>query len=474
MATTAHAPRHVDDLRGLVSGRDTSGLRERLRRALEHDDVRLAVIDDDPTGTQTVSGVPLVTGWEEGELEWAMRAARPTFAVLTNSRALPEHRAVEINATIGARLAAIAARLGVSLRCISRSDSTLRGHFPAEVEALAAGLGRGGLTTDLVLVCPAFPEAGRVTFDDVHWVLRGEELVPAGDTEFARDGAFGYRSSDLREWVRERAGTGATVASLPLGDLRRGGPEGACERLLSLRGRARYVTVNAVEQADLDALALGVHLAEASGLRTICRTGPSFLSARAGMATATPLARLPASDGSGLLVVGSHTALTTAQLAAARASHDLAEVTLDVAEILASRHDHEIARATEALTAALAHGDAALVTSRELHAGAGAAASLDVSARVADALVAIVAGLPAAMRLAWLVAKGGITSHDLATRALAVRRATVRGQLFHGKVSVWELGEGSTRPGLRYVVFPGNVGDEQTLARTLDRLKGRA
>jgi uncharacterized protein YgbK (DUF1537 family) len=463
MATTAHA------LHSLTSGRDTAGLRERLRRAIEADGVRLAVIDDDPTGTQTVRDVPLVTGWDEDELAWAMQAARPTFAVLTNSRALPERRAVEINLAIGARLTAVAARLGVALRCISRSDSTLRGHFPAEVEALATGL-----ATDLVLVCPAFPEAGRVTFDDVHWVQRGEELVAAADTEFARDSAFGYRSSDLRDWVRERAGAEATVASLALDDLRRGGPEGACERLLSLRGEVRYVTVNAVEQADLDALALGVHLAEARGLRTICRTGPSFLSARAGVATAPPLALLPTSDGPGLLVVGSHTALTTAQLAAARASHDLNEVTLDVGEVLAGRQDHEIARATVALATGLARGDAALVTSRELHAGADAAASLDVSARVADALVAIVRGLPPDLPLGWLVAKGGITSHDLATRALDARRATVLGQLFHGKVSVWELGERSARPGLRYVVFPGNVGDEDTLARALDRLRGRA
>lgn len=469
----------VLDLDALPAAPPAQAERAELRRRLAARRIKLAVVDDDPTGTQTVRDLPLVTDWSEDELTWAMTAADPAFALLTNSRALPCERAVAINCEIGERLALVARRLGVALRVLSRSDSTLRGHFPAEPEALAAGLHEGGEpAADAVLLCPAFPEAGRITAHDVQWVLRDGAPVPAAETEYARDPAFGYEQSNLLEWVRERAGDQATTASVSLEDVRAGAPRVA-ERLLALRGEARYVVANAVEPADLAVLALGVELAEQRGLRLIYRTGPSFVSARAGVATAEPLApaEIAMPGGRGLLVVGSHTALTTAQLDAARARHDFELVTLDVADLRTPDGDATVAavaHAVGALRAALAQGDAALVTSRTSAHAARGERSLQTSNAIADALVEIVAAVARDTPLDWLVAKGGITSHDMAVRALGTRRATVLGQLFPGQVSVWELGEGGLTPGLRYVVFPGNVGDEAALAGALDCLKGQA
>jgi uncharacterized protein YgbK (DUF1537 family) len=483
------------------SAHAVAAARRRVAEQLRAGHVKLAVVDDDSTGTQAVRGVPLIASWEEAELEWAMRNADPTFAVLTNSRALDERRAVAINREIGERLPAVARRLGVEVRVISRSDSTLRGHFPAEAEALAAGLRRAGQTTDCVLLCPAFPEAGRVTIDDVHWVRRGEQLVPVGETEYARDSVFGFTSSNLLDWVCERAGGQAQTGSVTLCDIRRGGPEGVARRLLQLRGQARYAIANAADPADLDVLAAGVTLAEQEGLRVVCRTGPSFLAARAGVGTAAPLTdeelaprdpladgafapRDPLADGAlaprggrGLLVVGSHTALTTAQLELAQERHAFETAMLDVEALLsadARGRDAAVSEAAAKLSAALALGDAALVTSRRYMGAGDRARGLQVAAVVADALVEVVRAVARQVPLDWLLAKGGITSHDLATRALGARRAVVLGQLFPGQVSVWTLGSDSLRPGLRYVVFPGNVGDESALARTLDRLRGRA
>jgi len=251
------------------------------------------------------------------------------------------------------------------------------------------------------------------------------------------------------------------------------------QRLLGLRGTARYVTADAVDEADLEALALGVALAERDGARIVCRTGPSFVAARAGRRTAPPLTddELAGPPGRGLVVVGSHTALTTAQLGRARRDHDLGVVTLDVEQLL-DRDPDVAAGQTRALAgalrAALGAGDAALVTSRRPAHRAGGAGSLADSRRVADALVDVVAAIATDTPLSWLVAKGGITSSDMAVRALGSRRAVVRGQLFPGQISVWELGAGCRCPDLRYVVFPGNVGDEPALSATLHRLKGTA
>ena len=204
--------------------------------------------------------------------------------------------------------------------------------------------------------------------------------------------------------------------------------------------------------------------------------GPSFVGARGGQGPPVALARdeIPRRPGSGLLVVGSHTDLTTRQLARAQARHELGTVELRVPEIAAGRGAQEAQRAGVALTAALRQGDAALITSRRFADAGGAEASLRLGRSVADALVETVAGLDPALPLAWIVAKGGITSSEMATRALGASRATVAGQIFPGLVSLWVLGEQSHRPNVPFVVFPGNVGGDDALADTLDRLTGRA
>jgi uncharacterized protein YgbK (DUF1537 family) len=142
-------------------------------------------------------------------------------------------------------------------------------------------------------------------------------------------------------------------------------------------------------------------------------------------------------------------------------------VTVAVEELLSPRREGAIARAIDDVRSQLGLGVIALATSRS-----PVQAGLETGARVAEALVEIVRVVAREPQLDWVVAKGGITSHDVATKALGARRVTVLGQLFRGQISVWELGEGSVRPGLRLVVFPGNVGDRLALADTIDRLTG--
>lgn len=448
------------------------------------DSERIAVVDDDPTGIQTAAGIPLVTTWDDEDLAWAMEAASPLFAVLTNSRALPEPEAVEINRTIGARLARLAGDRNIRLRVISRSDSTLRGHFPGEVEALADGLGAGGIPVDGVLLCPAFPEAGRVTIDDVHQVRVGDRWVPVADTEFAADARFGYRSSNLAQWAAERCGADVAVGSIPLSVLREG-PDRASETLIAGFKHARYMIANAESPEDLLHVARAVSSAEGQGLNILYRTGPSFVSARAGRGTAMPLTaeEIEPEAGPGLLVVGSHTELTTAQLAAAQLRHRFTTVALDIDKLNSAQEEEReaiIRRATSSLVKALGAGDAALVTSRRFVPPATESASRrastpshTASSLVADTVTSIVESVVSQRPPAWIVAKGGITSHDTAARALHARRAFVLGQMLPGKISMWALGDGSSIPGLRYVVFPGNVGDVDTLTDVLDRLKER-
>lgn len=446
---------------------------------VESQGTRIAVLDDDPTGTQSVHGVPVLTTWESADLRAALTQPSTAFFVLTNSRSRSRLEAAAISATIATRLADLADELGIDVEVISRSDSTLRGHFPAEIDALQRGFGQGGRRYDGVIVCPCFLDVGRVTVDDVHWVREGDQFVPAADTEFAADATFGYRSSNLRAWVQEKTEGRIPieeVRSVSLADIRGGGPRRVTELLQEAAGRA--VVVNAVSYADLEVFVLGLLDAEAAGRRFLYRTGPSFVRVRAGIEP-RPVLRArdiyPDGDrpGFGLVVVGSHAALSTRQLEAAIALGGLHRIELSVPRLLGAGREDEIDRAVEEIAERLPDCDVVLYTSRDLVRADDPDESLALSRSVSGALVEVVARLDRGRPPRFLVAKGGITSSDIATEGLGVRRAQVAGQLLPGAVSVWLLTADSDFPGLPYVIFPGNVGTADTLARVVSILRER-
>ncbi|NJN54061.1 MAG: hypothetical protein HC804_04475, partial [Anaerolineae bacterium] len=185
----------------------------------------LVVLDDDPTGTQTVADVPVLTQWTVDALQAELaEQSSPVFYILTNSRSLPEGEAIALTAEIGRNLQAAAVAAGQEFALISRSDSTLRGHFPAELDALVTAV---PLPFDAWLIIPFFLEGGRYTINDVHYVAEGDHLIPAAATPFAQDAAFGYQSSNLREWVAEKSNgrfPATTVSSISISQLRQGGP----------------------------------------------------------------------------------------------------------------------------------------------------------------------------------------------------------------------------------------------------------
>lgn len=434
----------------------------------------LVVLDDDPTGTQSVHGVPVLTSWTEDDLAWGLQQGAPCVYVLTNTRALgPDDAARTNREVVGAGVAA-ARRLGMDVGFVSRSDSTLRGHFPLETDVITATLRElGEPVPDAVLVVPAFPDAGRITVDSVHYWCTGGTCTPVGETEFARDATFGYAASDLRDWVAEKSvATGSAtpvaavdVLALTVADLRRG-PQAAADVLREARD-GRVVVVDAADEHDLRVLALAEELLAGEGRRFLHRVGPPFVRARVGMEPREPLTReeVPLGDArGGLVVVGSHVGLTTRQLEQLRGGHPLADqVELDVTAVLDdSRREEHLAAVVDRLVGALADGDAVVSTSRVLTTGDDATASLDIAVAVSRAVVEVVQGVVARTAPRFVVAKGGITSSDVARYGLGIRRAVVRGPLLPGLVSLWEPVEGPAA-GVPYVVFAGNVGDDASL-----------
>ncbi|MFE8993885.1 four-carbon acid sugar kinase family protein [Streptomyces collinus] len=440
---------------------------------------RLVVLDDDPTGTQTVADVPVLTSWTVDDLRWALRQDSAVFFVLTNTRSLSPEDAAARNREVARALHTAAAAEGTGYVLASRGDSTLRGHFPLETDVLAEELtGLDGRAPDGVVLVPAYIEAGRLTVGSNHWMRTADGLLPVGESEFARDATFGFRSSSLPDWVEEKTGgrvPADEVVRVTLDDLRGGGPAHTARLLSSLRG-GRTAVVDAVCDDDLRVLALALAQAEADGTRLLYRVGPSFVRARAGQAGRAPLTPaelrpLRGNSPHGLIVVGSHVALTTRQLDRLRERGGIAEYELDVALLLdEERRDAHIAEIAAAAAGALDLADAVIRTSRVLVTGADADGSLAISRRVSAALVQAVRQVNATRRPAFVVAKGGITSSDTATHGLGIRRAWARGTLLPGIVSLWEPADGPAA-GIPYIVFAGNVGGADALADALDLLR---
>ncbi len=400
--------------------------------------------------------------------------------MLTNSRSLDPPHAGRLNREIGQAALEYCRSVGLQLSIVSRSDSTLRGHLFDEVIALndahQAVMGRG---YDGVLLAPAYFEAGRVTVADTHWARVAGTFVPVGETEFAGDDTFGYAASDLRDFIAEKSSgrvRASDVVSIGLEDIRVGGPDRVSDVLSGLEG-LRFVVVNALDYADYEVVALAASRLEARGKSWLYRSAPSFVPVLAGLAEIEPLSSAEIwaggkRPGHGLVVVGSHTKLTNQQVSYARAYHPLVEVELDVNKVVdpATRLQY-VEEVGGQVAASLGHSDVLLITSRSLVTGEGEnqglAVARSVSVALTDALRPLRGHEPA-----WVIAKGGITSHDVAVEGFGIRRAVVLGQMSRGVISVFRpvvAAEGAV--GMPYVVFAGNVGHEGSLWEAIDRLE---
>ncbi|TDZ67775.1 L-threonate dehydrogenase [Colletotrichum trifolii] len=439
----------------------------------------LVALDDDPTGTQTCHDIDVLTVWDDATLDFEFSLNPKGFFILTNSRALPSAEARQLIHGICQNVKKAAEKAGSAFEIVLRGDSTLRGHLPEEPEAAEEALGK----FDAWVITPFFFQGGRYTINDVHYVKEGDVLVPASHTPFAQDATFGYKNSNLRKYVMEKCGSRfneASFLSVTLDDIRVRGPAGVAEKLLSAAPASNTVViVNAAAESDMHVFVAGLLEANKSGRRYLFRTGAAFVSSRLGITGIPPLtlADLGVSvtgetkQPGGLIVAGSYVPKTTAQLKVLRErrGNKLIVIELDVAGLVESEEtaDRVVTDAAEETAKNLSAGqDVLVMTSRNLIKGHDALSSLQIGSKVARALVQLVEKID--IRPRYLIAKGGITSSDAATKGLRMRRARILGQAAPG-VPLWRCDEETSRHrGVPYVVFPGNVGSDQTLAEVVE------
>jgi len=470
-ALTAHLP----------SPPDEHVLLPRIQQALAESERRLVVIDDDPTGTQTVHNVELLLSWDETALAEVL-AREPVFYLLTNSRSMPELEAFTLNKRTAQQLLAAAQRTQTDFVIASRSDSTLRGHYPAEILALEQGLGHAW---DGHLIVPAFFEGGRYTINDIHYVATpdatSDTLIPAHETPYARDSAFGYSTAYLPAWIEEKSKGrwhAEQVVSLDLVLIRNGGPEAVAQRLNTITGGVPII-VNAACYGDLAVVVLGLLSAEATGKRFGYRTAASFVRLRGGITPRSLLSPeeivgLHPVDSGGLIIVGSYVPGSTQQLTNLLTLPNVTGIELPVAAILQSESTAH-ALCTEIgqrVSALLKQGRTGVIfTSRTVVPSSDSSDFLNIGRRISQALIDTLQTIHTTPR--FVIAKGGITSHVVAQYGLGASRARVLGQISAG-VPVWRLEQQTqTRfANIPYIVFPGNVGGPDSLKEAVQMLTG--
>ncbi|MDV2980019.1 UNVERIFIED_CONTAM: four-carbon acid sugar kinase family protein [Actinomycetes bacterium ARC8] len=451
----------------------------------------LVVLDDDPTGTQSVSDLPVLTQWEVADFIWAFSQSKPAVYVLTNTRSLdPAEAAARNEEVVRNALAAAGSPQELRLGFVSRSDSTLRGHYPLEPDVIAATVADvSGEKTDGVVLVPAFPDAGRVTIGGVHY-MRGTgaetgTLTPVSETEFAKDATFGFSTSVMADYVEEKSqgrfGAGSVIV-LDLNIIRAStDPQATANAIADAIEPATGSTpivADIVTENDLRALSLGLEEAERRGKKLLYRVGPPFGRARIGQEIRTELSGAEAyagntpSEAGGLIVVGSHVGVTTRQLKALTDQHSAARIVeIDVEKLLGAPSDAEVHldRTVDTVVEALRGGDVIVHTSRLLIKADDPAESLRIARTVSAAVVAVVNRTLKTFPPRFVIAKGGITSSDVAAHGLEIRHAIVRGPMLPGIVSLWEPVDGPAK-GIPYIVFAGNVGDDQSLADVTRKL----
>ncbi len=399
----------------------------------------MVVFDDDPTGIQTVHSCLLVTDWSDENIRKAFLDEVPFFYVLTNTRALTPEAARETLSTALETVIRVNREFGYRLICVSRSDSCLRGHFPLEPDVMSEVLAKHGYKVwHRIPFAPAFIESGRYTIDGTHYMCEGERLIPVSESEFARDNVFGYKNALLVDYIEEKGGN----------------PKD-------------YEIVNARSYEELNVFRDTLFAAiEGEKCAVVIRSSSSLPRALSGIADKPFLDRdklgIKAS-GTGLFMVGSHVRKTTEQLDYLLKSHEVKGIELPINDIL-NHSDALLSQTLEAIESVSGNGITPVVyTARKEVRIEDAAQRLRLGQTVSDFLVEIVRRLPVCPN--YLVAKGGITSHDILTKGLAVKTARVMGQVINSVPCVMT-------ERFPYIIFPGNVGGPRSLEEIYKVLKG--
>ncbi len=461
----------LKDISKQLPKEDTSNYRSLNKQLFDTSKRTCVVIDDDPTGNQTVYDIPLLTEWDLETLINEFKKETPTFFLLTNSRSLSQEKSSDIYEEITRNLLKASEVTHRKFTIISRSDSTLRGHF-SEIEIIKQS---EYFKNAITFFIPVMFEGGRVTINDIHYISESEQLIPVNKTPFSQDHTFAYNHANLKSYIEEKTNgriKNNDVVSLDIESIRLLDVNTLSSKISAIES-GKYCIVNALNYNDLDKVAQALLLAENSRKQIIYRTSSSFVPSYIGL-TPKPLLSAEAIidnniNTGGLIIIGSYVQKSSAQLKYVLDNANQIEVIeINVETILSNTSNTYLESLISKIDKTIKTGkDVVVYTSRKIITGKDTNTTINIASKVSQALVHIVNGIT--VRPKYLLAKGGITSHDLATKGLNMKRSKVLGQILPG-IPIWEMAEETKFPKLLYIVFPGNVGDEKSLSKIIQTL----
>ena len=435
----------------------------------------MIILDDDPTGVQCVHDINVYTVPDIPTLIHAMQDNEIGFFILTNSRSFTEKETVVYHQDLTDKIIEASAAANRDYLIISRGDSTLRGHYPLETRTIADELIRKGKSDfDGEIFIPFFLEGGRITKNDIHYVIQDGMEIPAGESEFASDKTFGYANSNLRKYIEEKShGLISAEDVISFSPAKESNAQ-MLGKLIQM-SKHDYAIVNAVGYADLDKFVVSLELAIKSGKRFIFRTAGSFVKSIMHNEDKALLERTDLdqymNDNGGLIIIGSHVKRTTEQFNELKQIESLEFIEFNQHRVLEAKGlESETMKTVNSVEKAISSGRTAVVYTRRERIDFPSddkEANLKLSTRISESITDIAASL--SIRPSFIIAKGGITSSEIGVKGLGVRKALVLGQIDKG-IPVWLTGRESKFPFLPYIIFPGNVGSKDTLANTVRKL----
>lgn len=432
---------------------------------------KIIVLDDDPTGSQTVHSCLLLTRWDIATLREAMLDPAPLFFVLTNTRGMDANRAADITREVCQNIQQVLDELKqkehvINPILVSRSDSTLRGHYPVETDVIAEELG----PFDAHFLVPAFFEGGRITRDSIHYLVVDGKEIPVHETEFANDSVFGFTHSFLPDYVEEKTAgriKANQVERFLLTEVR----NNSLGHLLSLKDNV-CCAVDCETQADLNKFAAQLKEATQQGKRFLFRSGASLLTSLANLppqpVAPDAMANYVRNGKAGAIIVGSHVKKTTQQLEQLLKQDDVVALEVDVQRIPNERDSLLKDVLKQAEDAHAKNLTPVIYTSRVEKVFEDQQTRLAFGEQVSAFLMDVVRDLP--NTLGFLISKGGITSNDVLSSGLSLRTSRVVGQILPGCSVVCCPDNHPRYPEMPVVIFPGNVGDEHALTTAYQRL----
>lgn len=460
---------------------DEDKLNKLLVNELKNLNRKIIVLDDDPTGVQTVHDVSVYTDWDKNSIEQGFDEENSMFFILTNSRGFTVTQTTEVHKEISKNIVDISQKVNKDFIIISRSDSTMRGHYPLETNLLKNEVEKlSGKLFDGEIIMPFFKEGGRFTIDNVHYVKEGKMLVPAGMTEFAKDKSFGYKSSDIGKWCEEKTNgeyKSSDMIYISLDELRSLNIDSITEKLKMAKNFNKII-VNAIDYVDVKVFTIAFIRAVNSGKEFIFRSAAAITKVLGGVSDKDLLTKeeLVSKDNTngGIILVGSHVNKTTQQLEELKnCKHPIEFIEFNQHLVLQENGlKNEVKRVIQVVEEKITNGKTVAVYTRRERFDLDTNdkdKQLMVSVEISDAVTSIVGMLN--VRPNFIIAKGGITSSDVGTKALKVKKATVMGQIKPG-IPVWMTGEESKFPNMPYIIFPGNVGEVSTLREAVEVLMG--